>query len=264
MNFIENHISDKGKEILQNKYEDTEEITNNIPKEEIDKTIAELEKHNKRLERFQRIIHAIQSEIEIDPGRLMGLTDGIFGIVMTLLIFGMVLPNKEIVNYTGFLNFISSIMPTIGLTLVSFVLLATFWIFHHEFIKLKNVNMIYLWITMLYLVSLTFIPFSTSLMGVYSQFFLSDVIFGFNILIASLSFLLMFFYASLRGLLDEEAIGCDNRYILNTILIIMGFTILVSALDFFVNPNLFYLFLLVPVITTIRDIQYKLKREDES
>ena len=76
--------------------------------------------------------------MDIDPGRLLGLTDGIFGMVMTLLIFGMALPEMELLSSGDFYNFLVNSIPTIGLTLVSFVLLASFWIYHHEFIKINN------------------------------------------------------------------------------------------------------------------------------
>lgn len=41
---------------------------------------------------YQRFRQGLESDIDIDPGRLMGLTDGIFGMVMTLLVFGIALP----------------------------------------------------------------------------------------------------------------------------------------------------------------------------
>lgn len=36
---------------------------------------------------FHNFKQSFESNIDIDPGRLLGLTDGIFGMVMTLLVF---------------------------------------------------------------------------------------------------------------------------------------------------------------------------------
>ena len=94
-------------------------------------------KFDKKLSYYQRFKLGLESDIDIDPGRLMGLTDGIFGMVMTLLVFGIALPELQIANYSDFITFISTLAPTIGVTIVSFVVISSFWIYHHEFIKVK-------------------------------------------------------------------------------------------------------------------------------
>ncbi len=63
-----------------------------------------LKRDNKKISFYQRFKKALQSNIDIDPGRLMGLTDGIFGMVMTLLVFGIALPELQIANYSDFYN----------------------------------------------------------------------------------------------------------------------------------------------------------------
>ena len=55
---------------------------------------------------------------------------------MTLLI-DMVLPEIWILSEGDFIAFIHSLIPSIGFTLVSFILIASFWIYHHEFIKMQ-------------------------------------------------------------------------------------------------------------------------------
>lgn len=123
---------------VQEKLEDAKrknKFSENINEENIDEEIRKLEKTNKKISTYQRFVDAFEKDLDIDPGRLMGLTDGIFSIVMTLLVFGMVLPDKEILNYTGFINFLGSIGPIAGLIIVSFIVLGSFWIYHHEFMK---------------------------------------------------------------------------------------------------------------------------------
>jgi len=235
------------------------QMSENINEENIDEEIQKLEKANRIISTYQRFMDAFEKDLDIDPGRLMGLTDGIFSIVMTLLIFGMALPENEIANYTGFMNFIGSISPIAGVVIVSFILLASFWIYHHEFLKIKRLNIPYLWMNMFYLASLCFIPFTTSLIGNYSHFFLANVIFGVNILLVVGFFLLNFYYAQKRGFLEEYTSEEDKKHVFNTLCIIMGLTVIVNLLDFNVNPNFIYLFLLVPIISTIRHIQYIMK-----
>ena len=247
---------------VQEKLEDAKrknKFSENINEENIDEEIRKLERTNKKISTYQRFVDAFEKDLDIDPGRLMGLTDGIFSIVMTLLVFGMVLPDKEILNYTGFINFLGSIGPIAGLIIVSFIVLGSFWIYHHEFMKIKSLNMPYLWLNIFYLACLCFIPFSTSVIGNYSHFFLANVIFGVNILLVIIFFLIMFHYAHKRGFLEEYTSEEDKTYVYHTLYMLMGVTIIVNLLDFNVNSNFIYLFLLIPIISTLRHIQYLMK-----
>ena len=208
---------------------------------------------------YQRFRQGLESDIDIDPGRLMGLTDGIFGMVMTLLVFGIALPELQIATYSDFIGFISSLTPTIGVTIVSFVLISSFWIYHHEFIKIKRFNIPYLWINILFLICISFIPFTTSLIGHYSHFFLSEAIFGLDIFLTIVFFLIMYNYADSRKFLENMPSKEEKRYVTHTFIILMGLTVAVNLLDFNVSGNFIYLFLLVPVISTVRDIKFKMR-----
>jgi len=257
---LEKEITSKIENICQNidNEKSLEKINNFIDNLDFEDE-KKMERINKGLSFYQRFKQAFESDVDIDPGRLLGLTDGIFGMVMTLLIFGMALPEIELLTAGDFINFIHSIMPTIGITLVSFILLSSFWIYHHEFIKVKNLNIPYLWLNIFYLACISFIPFSTSLVGSYSQFFLAEVIFGINIFLTLVFFLLMFNYANRRNFLENKPSEEEKSYIYNTLIIIMALTVVVNLLDFNISRNFIYLFFLVPVISTVRDITFKLK-----
>lgn len=189
----------------------------------------------------------------------MGLTDGIFGMVMTLLVFGIALPELQILNNSDFITFISTLTPTVGVTIVSFVLISSFWIYHHEFIKLKSLNIPYLWINIMFLICISFIPFTTSLIGSYSHFFLSEAVFGLDIFLTIVFFLLMYHYADSRKFLEKMPTKEEKKHVFHTFFIFMGLTILVNLLDFNLSRNFIYLFLLVPVISTVRDIRFKME-----
>lgn len=142
---------------------------------------------------------------------------------------------------------------------MSFVLISSFWIYHHEFIKVKTLNIPYLWINILFLICISFIPFTTSLIGNYAHFFLSEAIFGLNIFLTIVFFLLMYYYAFSKNFLEKMPSYDERHYIYHTFFILMGLTVIVNLLDFNLSSNFIYLFLLVPVISTIRDIRYKMK-----
>jgi uncharacterized membrane protein len=221
--------------------------------------IKKLNKKNKNLSLYHKVLEALKEQVDIDPSRLLALTDGIFGIVMTLLIFGISSPVLDSTSNSQFINSVYAMIPNIGITLVSFILLASFWVYHHQFLKIKKLNMPYLWLNVLFLASVSFIPYGTYLVGNYSQFFLANVIFGINILLTILFFLIMYHYANNHGFLEKDVSENEKTYVNHTLYIIMGVTILVNLLDFNVNHNFIYLFLLVPIISTIRDIIFTIK-----
>ena len=73
---------------------------------------------------YEKLKRSFEKDMDVDPGRILGLTDGIFGMVMTLLVFGIALPEIVISSSADFASFLQSITPTIGITLVSFILVS--------------------------------------------------------------------------------------------------------------------------------------------
>ena len=251
----------KYKEKLQKEseiFDENSENLANMDKKQHKETLKKLNRYNKSLDIVNRFNATLQKRVDIDPGRLIGLTDGIFGIVMTLLIFGMTLPETKLLTAGDFSSFVVSMNPNVGVTILSFILLASFWISHHQVIKVKSLNLPFLWLNMIFLASLTFIPFTTSMIGTYSQFFLANFLFGLNILLSLILFIVMFKYADKVNFLDHKIKESEKKYTYNTFYIFMVTTIIVTGLSYFVSEYCVYLLLLIPVISIIRDTNYRL------
>ena len=225
---------------------------------DIDENINHLKNLNEGLSRFQIFKQSLQRDLNVDPGRLLGLTDGIFGMVMTLLIFGMVIPDMQFINSGDFINFMFSLSHSFGMTIVSFILLGSFWIYHHEFFKIENMDIPFLWLNMFYLAGVSFIPFTTSVLGGYSNFLLSEILFGVNVFLVVLMFLFIYSYAYKRDFLESKPSDLQTAYIFHTFFIILMFTAAVAILTFFVSSYCIYLYLLIPVISTLRDIHFRM------
>ena len=178
---------------------------------------------------------------------------------MWAIVFGIAIPELSVHSYDNFIATFMSLLPTIGVTIVSFIIISSFWIYHHEYVKIKNLNIVYLWLNILFLICISFIPFSTSLIGTYAEFFASEVIFGINILLAIISFLLMYLYATKKDFMEVKPTKKEKNHVLLTLGSIMGLTIIVNLLDFNVSGNFIYLFLLIPVVSTMLDTWYNYK-----
>ena len=74
-----------------------------------------------------------------------------------------------------------------------------------------------------------------------------------------LNIILMFWYANRRGFFETKLSDKEKKHIYHTFFMIMGLTVVVNLLDFNISNNFIYLFLFVPVISTILDIRFKMK-----
>ena len=136
---------------------------------------------------------------EISKSRIEMLTDGIFAIVMTLLVLEITVPqlaHSEVV--AGELpKRLFELWPVIYSYALSFVILGFFWISHHDqFYYIKRANRIFAWITIFYLMFIAFIPFSTALLGEYTSQQISVVIYGINIAVAGFWARVQWWYAA--------------------------------------------------------------------
>lgn len=208
---------------------------------------------------IQRFKDSIEKEIKTDTSRITGLTDGIFGMVLTLLIFALEIPSADLMKTQNLITVLHSLTPTIGITLVSFVLIGYFWIYHHQFINLKTLNLPYLWLNLGYLASVSFIPFTTLMIGSYPNIYISEILFGLNILIALILLLSLFHYANYKGFNKVELTKREEKYFKRTFILIIITTIIISILMLLISTRLIYGFLAIPTISMIRDVNYRME-----
>ena len=121
--------------------------------------------------------------------RLDQLSDGIFAIVMTVLVFQIRLPSilGPISNSELWL-LVESLLPVFLSYILSFALLFTYWRAHHFFISIyaKNIDSVLTNINALFFMLISLIPFSASVLGQYSGNELAVMIFGTHIILIGL------------------------------------------------------------------------------
>jgi uncharacterized membrane protein len=135
---------------------------------------------------------------EISKSRIETLTDGVFAIVMTLLVLEVAVPQvSHSEAATELPKELLELWPVVLSYGMSFIILGFFWIYHHDqFHYIKRVNRIFVWITILYLMFIAFIPFSTALLGEYRDQQISVIIYGTNIAIAAFWAYIQWWYAA--------------------------------------------------------------------
>ena len=120
---------------------------------------------------------------EISKSRIETLTDGVFAIVMTILVLEIAVPQLSHSEAAIELpKQLLKLWPMILSYGTSFIILGFFWIAHdYQFHYIKRANRTFLWITIFYLMFIAFVPFSTSLIGEYGDQQISVIIYGINI-----------------------------------------------------------------------------------
>ncbi len=122
--------------------------------------------------------------------RLDQLSDGIFAIVMTVLVFEINIPEW----FTPMSNIelwgaLQALGPRLLSYVLSFALLFTYWRAHHFFVSIyaKNVDATLSNINALFFILIAPVPFSASLIGRFSNNELAIAVFGIHIILIGLT-----------------------------------------------------------------------------
>jgi len=148
--------------------------------------------------------------------RITALTDGIFAIVMTLLVLTLDLPEKvELLNQAEIKEFLNSQWHVLYIYILSFLILAKFWTAHHsQFSHLKATNPKHLWLNIIFLMFIALLPFTADLAGALPTYWISQYPFHLNMFLISITFLMSWQYASKgRRLLKDDVSEDLIKYI---------------------------------------------------
>lgn len=188
--------------------------------------------------------------------RLQTLTDGVFAIVMTLLVFDLRPPNPNFVNDEAtMMREIAQLLPSFASYLISFIILGVYWIGHHtQFQYIRRADPMLLWLNIIFLMCVSLVPFSAGLMGRFQYSRAVVIVYGINLICVALSHYVVWRYATFRNRLVEtdlpaEIIKLQQRLSLSP-LTVYGLAIAAS----FVDPRIsvfLYLCMLVPYVLGI-------------
>jgi uncharacterized membrane protein len=189
-------------------------------------------------------------------GRLLALTDGVVAIALTLLVLQFQVPVTHTLERNA--HSASALWSALAIDrdaltsyLVSFVVIAQFWLVHHRMLRgMRGHSEGLAWRNFGFLLALTLMPFMSDLLGKYGNNPLAITLFGLNLVALSLTTQWIYRYAERHHLLMEEARSAHNelagrlRALLN--LAIVGLAILLAWLDTGLSRYAWLLFILMP------------------
>ncbi len=127
--------------------------------------------------------------------RIEALTDGVFAIVMTLLVLELRIPETVVLSELP--QGILELWPKFSSYAVSFVVLSIMWISHHRtFHYIKRADNKLLWVNLAFLMVVALVPFSTSLIGNYPTVQFPFVVYGIHLFLIFLMRFILWSYAT--------------------------------------------------------------------
>jgi TMEM175 potassium channel family protein len=126
----------------------------------------------------------VPAQHEISTTRLETLTDGIFAIAMTLLVFGLSISDPD---RTPLLMKLGHLLPNVLSVIVSFVILGVVWVAtHSQFQYIRRADHALIWLNLSFLLCVTLVPFSAGVLGRYAPQPIAVILYGSNLVVCLL------------------------------------------------------------------------------
>ncbi|MGA9160371.1 MAG: TMEM175 family protein [Actinomycetota bacterium] len=147
-------------------------------------------------------------ERQHDPARVLTLTDGVFAIVVTLLVLEIHVP--DLAGGQSLRAALREVRPSFIAFLISFVVIAIAWAGHRDlFALIRRTDRSLVWLNFVYLLPVSLLPFGAALISRYEHESVALSLYGVLLLLIALTRLVVWLYATNRPHLLYESI--DRR-----------------------------------------------------
>ncbi|MEP7196380.1 MAG: TMEM175 family protein [Saprospiraceae bacterium] len=186
--------------------------------------------------------------------RLTFFTDGVFAIAITLLIIEIKIPVVTIYNdHSLWENLSETLFKFEGFT-ISFIIIGHFWSVHHRiFGYIRKYTSILYWINLAFLFTIVTIPFTSGLVGEYSEhsnMFIPYIIYSINMCLTGFMNCFLWYYVSdpNRDLLTRRIANSRIKLGVYRSLVIPLVFLVSMVVSFFFPVFSRFILLLIPII----------------
>lgn len=138
-------------------------------------------------------------------GRLEAFSDGVIAVIITIMVLELKVPHQS--GWAG----LRQIIPTLLVYLLSFTFTGVYWVNHHELIgRLKQCNNRILWSNLIWLFTLSLVPFFTSYVVEREMDSFSVAVYSACMLLAGTGFLLLRYAVDCQLEHDGRSTGMTN------------------------------------------------------
>lgn len=163
---------------------------------------------------------AERSRLTWKTERLGALSDGVYAIVVTLLVLDLKAPEAPPGQDSVLLDDLIGQIPNFLAYVVSFLLAALFWHSHHRLLyRVERSDSTLIWLNFVHLFFLSITPFTASLVGRYEDDPVAVQIFAVSLWLVSLSLAAMWHYAAgTSALLATPTTAAERRWFVRRLL----------------------------------------------
>jgi len=137
--------------------------------------------------------------------RVLAFSDGLFAIAMTLLVVSIAVPTLSVPgDERELFDALRDLDSAFVSFFISFVVIGRYWVAHHQFFRLlRELDYGLVWLNLIYLAFVAFLPFPTALLGAYFENPVSVAMYAATVALVSGLEVVMFRHAHDRGLVER-------------------------------------------------------------
>ena len=153
--------------------------------------------------------------MKIGTSRVEMFSDGVIAIIITIMVLSLKLPDLKREGTSWSMHqYLADILPYFVAYAFSFMMIGIFWTNHHHmFHLLERTNEVLIWLNLLFLFWMSLIPVTTAMVGAGPFIKETTAVYGFVLLMTTLSFALMRSYTLKKGLVHKEKDATMERKI---------------------------------------------------
>ena len=145
-----------------------------------------------------------------DPARVLALSDGVFAIIITLLVLEVHVP--ELTQGHSLNEALRELRPSLIAFVISFILAGMYWVGHRDlFALIRRTDRGLVWLNILYLLPLCLLPFGAGLLGSYDQEPVALRIYGLLLVLIAFMRVVIWLYATNRPHLLWQRLDARQR-----------------------------------------------------
>ena len=145
-----------------------------------------------------------------DPARVLALSDGVFAIIITLLVLEVHVP--ELTQGHTLNEALAELRPSLVAFVISFILAGMYWVGHRDlFALIRRTDRGLVWLNILYQLPLCLLPFGAGLIGRYDQEPVALRIYGLLLVTIAAMRVVIWLYATNRPHLLWQRLDANQR-----------------------------------------------------
>jgi uncharacterized membrane protein len=147
-----------------------------------------------------------------DPARVLALSDGVFAIVITLLVLELHVP--DLASGETLEDALWEVWPSFVAFTISFIVVAIAWVGHRDLFSLiRRTDRVLVWLNIVFLFPLSMLPFGSSLIARYGNSANALRMFGILLVVGAAARLGIWVYATGRSYLLFKRVDVRSRYV---------------------------------------------------